>query len=434
MVGRNAFRHPSGRVVRPVLNTATAKVYLVDLATAQRLEGGVAEGDDARLFGAGLLVRTGHDEAAEVIEASRVAARDRRTRDFVVMPSAYCNMGCGYCGQTHERVTVSRDHRAALAERVARAARGGRYDALNVRWFGGEPLMGYAVLLDLSRRFTAAADEAGVGYAAKIVTNGALLDARKLRALHREARISSVEVTLDGPAEVHDASRPLKSGAGSFQKIVGVIGAALQDPELAGLLFTVRTNIGVHNAALAEPFAAGLAAAGLAHDRVACYPAPVHSWGNDVSDVAVPRAELAAAEMAWFLAYQRHGLRFRLLPAAPRRVVCAATTRHSEVVGADGRVYSCTEQSLVPGHHDQDLGHVVSLDADALRPPGAFDDWYDTLDAGATACRGCAILPVCGGACPKLWREGKPPCPSLRDNVRDRLDLYALTAGYTPVA
>ncbi|GAB1642132.1 radical SAM protein [Krasilnikovia sp. MM14-A1259] len=448
VVGRTEFRHPSGRVVRPVLHTATGRVFLADPATAARLDtsqppvqagpdGTIAEQVDPvreqQLAAVGLLVDADRDEAAETLAASRAAARDHRVRNTIVMPSAYCNMGCGYCGQQHERRTVSGVHRAALAARIDRAAHSGRYDALNVRWFGGEPLMAFAVLRDLSRSFVASADAAGVRYAAKLVTNGVLLDARKLHTLHQQCRVGLIEITLDGPAEAHDASRPLKRGGGSFHRILATVAAALADSELVDLRFIVRTNVGLHNAGLAEPFAAELAAAGLAHDRVACYPAPVHSWGNDVSAVAVARREMAAAELAWFRAYRRHGLRFSLLPSGPRQVVCAATTRHSEVVGADGRVYSCTEQPLVPGHTGQDLGSISTLDADALRPVGAFDDWYDTVAAGETPCRGCAILPVCGGACPKLWREGAPPCPPLRDNVRERLDLYAADAGCVPL-
>jgi uncharacterized protein len=289
------------------------------------------------------------------------------------------------------------------------------------------------VLRDLSQSFLASTAAAGVPYSAKLVTNGSLLDARKLRTLYEQCQVSTIEVTLDGPAVVHDASRPLKGGGGSFDRIVAVLGEALTTPGLDGLRFVIRTNVGSLNAALAEPFAAALAAAGLADDRVTCYPAPVHPWGNDVSALAVARRAMATVEIDWFLAYQRHGLRFPLLPTAPRAVVCAATTRHSEVVAADGRVYSCTEQPLVPILDAGSLGRIDTLDAGALRPAGAFDDWYDTVEAGATDCRACAILPVCGGACPKLWREGSPPCPPLRDNVRERLDLFALTAGYVPV-
>ncbi|MEV6602161.1 radical SAM protein [Actinoplanes sp. NPDC051346] len=436
IVGDTVFRHPTGRVVRPVLHAATARVFLADPDTAGRLAGEppseTAGADHDRLLAdAGLLVAEDADEPAAIIAAGRAASRDARIRNFVVMPSAYCNMGCGYCGQTHERVTVSGSHREVLAARFDRAANSGRYDALTVRWFGGEPLMAFAVLRDLSDRFIASADAAGVRYAAKVVTNGALLDARKLRALHR-ARVGTIEVTLDGPAEVHDASRPLKSGGGSFARITAVIAAALDDAEVDGLQFVIRTNVGVHNAGLAEPFSAALADAGLAHDRVHCYPAPVHAWGNDVTDVALARREMAATEMAWLRAYRKFGLRSALLPTARKDVVCVATTRHSEVVAPDGRLYSCTEQPLVPGVSDAHLGRLAEHGPDELRPAGAFDDWYDTVEAGETPCRSCAILPLCGGACPKLWREGQSPCPPLRDNIRQRLDLYAIDAGCVP--
>ncbi|GLY94054.1 radical SAM protein [Actinoplanes sp. NBRC 103695] len=439
LVSATVFRHPSGRVVRPVLHTRTARVFLADLGTAARLEAATgtegesgAEGE-RRLAAAGLLVEAERDEAAEVLAAGRDDARDRRVREFVLMPTAYCNMGCGYCGQRHERLAAGAAHRSAVARRVERATTSGRYDTVAVRWFGGEPLMGYAVLRDLSTCFVAATEAAGVGYTAKLITNGTLLDARKLRVLHRQCRIDRIEVTLDGPAEVHDAARPLKRGGGSFRRIVEVLGSALDDPELGGLRFTVRTNVGRHNATLAEEFAATLATAGLAHDRVLCYPAPIHSWGNQIDDVAVTGEAMAAVELEWFLAYRRHGLRFPLLPSGPRTVVCAATTRHSEVIAPDGRVYGCTEQPLVPGAGDDHLGHVSGMDAAAPRPTGAYDDWYDAVNAGETPCRTCAILPLCGGACPKLWREGKSPCPPLRDNVLQRLDLYALDAGYLPI-
>jgi uncharacterized protein len=420
-----------------VLHTATARIFLVDLDTAARLAGETtptgSDTADQQFHDLGLLVAADADEAGEVVAASRTAAATSRRREFVVMPSAYCNMGCGYCGQSHERTVTATAHRTILAERVAAAAAGGRHDSINVRWVGGEPMMGYAVIRDLSRRFIDAADRAAVAYTALIVTNGTLLDLRKLRALHHECRIGRVEVTLDGPADLHDTTRPLKNGAGSFDRITAVLRSALDAPDLAGLQISIRTNVGVGNAHLADETAAAFAAAGLAHPQVQCYPAPVHSWGNDVSDTALARQDMATAELSWLAAYLRHGLRTALLPATPRAVVCAAVTRHSEVLAPDGRVYSCTEQPLVPGHDDRHVTRLATLPVVALRPAGLFDDWYDAVDAGETGCRGCAILPLCGGSCPKLWREGAVPCPPLKLNVRERLDLYARSVGCLPV-
>ncbi|MEV4411022.1 radical SAM protein [Catellatospora sp. NPDC049609] len=437
--GQRTYRHTSGRPVRAVYHTATATALLLDTATVDALRGAAAldtvdPGSLGQLERLGLLVADGTDEAGAVIAAGRAAA-DGRNRQFVIMPTAYCNMGCDYCGQQHERGTgiAPGRHRDALSERVRQAAAGGRYDTITVRWFGGEPLMGYATIRALSARFRADAHQHGVAYAAKLVTNGALLDARKLRVLHQECAVGHIEITLDGDAAVHDASRPLNSGQGSYHRIVAAVRAALADPQLARLRFTVRTNVGRHNADRADMFAAAMADAGLADRRVVFYPAPIHSWGNDVGGVALDRAEQARVELAWYAAYQRAGLASTPLPTVTRPVVCTAVSAHSEVVAPDGRVYTCTEQPLVPGYTEQHVGTVTELPAGQTRPAGAYDDWYDALDADETGCRGCRLLPVCGGACPKLWREGKPPCPPLKANLTQRLDLYAAAAGLTPL-
>jgi uncharacterized protein len=439
--GESTYQHRVGRPVRAVYHTASARALLLDPSVVDVLRGEAPqERLDAatleRLAQLGLLVPAGTDEAGAVIAASRAAVRDARQRQFVVMPTAYCNMGCDYCGQEHRRgagVEPGR-HREALVERAERAMAGGRYDAVHVRWFGGEPLMGYAVLRALSARFIADASRHGVAYSAKLVTNGALLDARKLRALHLDCRVTQIEVTIDGPPAQHEASRPLKSGQRSYARIVAAVAGALSDPDLTGLTFSIRTNVGVHNAGLAEEFAAGMAAAGLAHSRVSFYPAPIHSWGNDVSDVALDRAEQARVELDWYTAYVEAGLNCGLLPATTRPVVCTAVTAHSEVVAPDGRVYSCTEQPLVPGFTEQHVGTITELDPAAPRPAGAFDDWYDTIDRDRTGCGSCRLLPVCGGACPKLWGEGRPPCPPLKTNLVQRLDLFARSTGLAPAS
>ncbi|MFY1633380.1 radical SAM protein [Solwaraspora sp. WMMB335] len=434
-----SYRHPSGRLLRALYHTARARTLLLDTRTVDVLatDGPAAlpAGEQTRLTDLGVLVPAGTDETAEVIAAGAQAAETSRHRQFVVMPTAYCNMGCGYCGQRHRRdapATRTVRHRDAVAARVERAMAGGDHDSVLVRWFGGEPLMGYAVLRDLSARFVAAADRHQVAYSALLVTNGALLDARKLRSLHLDCRVDQLEITIDGPQQVHERSRPLNSGQGSYDRITAALRAMLDDTDLAGLRATVRSNIGLHNAGQATEFATAMRDAGLADPRIRFYPSPVHSWGNDVSDLRLRQRQAAETELRWYAAYLAAGLHCRVLPSQPVRVVCTATSRHSEVLAPDGRIYSCTEQPLVPGFTDEHVGSVDTANPRQLRPAGRFDDWYTGLAAGETGCRNCPILPVCGGACPKLWREGTPPCPPLKDGLAGRIDLFARSSGLVP--
>lgn len=213
------YRHPGGRHLRAVFHTGRARTLLLDTDTAHTLvagpgPAGLPVDEQLRLAELGLLVPADTDEASEVISTGEQAAGDTRTRQFVIMPTAYCNMGCGYCGQEHRRDTPATRptrHRDAIATRVEHAMAGGEHDNVVVRWFGGEPLMGYAVLRSLSARFVAAAAHHQVGYSALLVTNGALLDARKLRTLHLDCRVDQLEITIDGPRRC--TRRPARSTA-----------------------------------------------------------------------------------------------------------------------------------------------------------------------------------------------------------------------------
>ena len=81
----------------------------------------------------------------------------------------------------------------------------------------------------------------------------------------------------------------------------------------------------------------------------------------------------------------------------------------------------------------ESLTHLSELAESELRPSGAYDDWNDSLAAGETWCRDCPMLGVCGGSCPKLWRESGPPCPSFKANWDAQLTLTAMRSGLIPV-
>jgi uncharacterized protein len=62
-------------------------------------------------------------------------------------------------------------------------------------------------------------EKKGLEYTFTLVTNGTLLTG-KVAADLAALGLKSVKVTLDGPRESHDASRPFVSGKGSFDSIL----------------------------------------------------------------------------------------------------------------------------------------------------------------------------------------------------------------------
>jgi uncharacterized protein len=299
-------------------------------------------------------------------------------------------------------------------------------EVVAVSWYGAEPMVGWPVLQELSERFVRAADGAGVDYVGKIVTNGSLLTLDKIMKLRHECRVTQFDITLDGPARIHDTHRPLKNGSKSFDHIVNTLHQALSSGDLDDVCLVLRTNIDVNNIEWVEEYLAEMAGRGFADERVVFNLAPVYSWGNDVSDVELDRREYALNEVRWMHRMTELGLRFEALPNEPIGALCAAVTRATEIHSSTGNMFSCSEYPLVPAHEAAGgIGRTEDIPLESLRPVGPFDDWHDAVEAGETPCQKCVFLAVCGGGCPKQWREGNVPCPPFKFSVQERFDLIA---------
>ncbi|HCT79112.1 MAG TPA: radical SAM/SPASM domain-containing protein [Micromonosporaceae bacterium] len=432
MLSKNTYADANGRRARLAYAARKATLFALDEATAAALEGGeIPELQLDRLRQLTAVVPEGEDELASVLAHLRSGSDDRSIRGFTIIPTNYCNMACDYCGQEHYKSAVDNARLGRLAARVEATIADPATRSVNVTWFGGEPLLALRVIRELSARFAAAAQEHGKDYAAHMATNGSLLTVPTLRLLHHECKLQTVEVTIDGPEEVHNRRRLKRNGTGSYQHIVWVLGEAIREQVAPELRISIRTNVDAENEGTVGELITDLAARGLAVPQIELNPVPVHSWGNDVSAVELAGRHYAELEVGWLRQAQSLGFGFGVIPTALKRTTCRATSVSGEIVDSQERIYSCSEHPLVPGVRETGVvARVSDLAGSQTRPRGMFDDWYDDIDDGTQGCGRCALLPVCGGACPKLWREGHVPCPSMKFNWDERVDILAERLGY----
>lgn len=431
-----------GNSVRLVYGTRQSKVIPVQAWACEDLLHGdhtrVTPKTIAALEDLEILVSEDLDERGELREVTNrnaAAAADTKNLHLALLPTSYCNMGCTYCGQEHVPGRLEQSHRDRIRERVTALIRAPGVVSIRIDWFGAEPLLGLPVIQDLSTDFIREAAEAGVRYFAVIVTNGSLLNRRTLHRL-AAAHITHLEITLDGPPAVHDRHRPLKTaGRGSFWTIIKAMKLVLEDPQLETMNIRVRSNVDATNYETMPEFFDLMAEHGFAHPRIRFYVAPVHSWGNDISDYEVATARFAASELEWMRQMISLGLRTDLLPGAANHVVCPAVTRAGEIISSAGSVFSCSEHPLVPAAERNEvlipLKELMRHGPATLRPAGQFDDWNLRVGQGQQACSHCPLFATCGGACPKAWSEDHPPCPSYKFNLQGRLDLIAERNGFT---
>lgn len=164
-----------------------------------------------------------------------------------IYPTFLCNLRCTYCFQPHlfhgRNNLIQPDVIDALFEALAEfRRRWGSPQPPVLTLFGGEPLLNrqsqYEAVENILRL------SASLGYRLKIITNGVEL-ARYAELLTRYD-LEFIQVTLDGPQEVHDHRRIFANGEGTFDRIVEGIDKALQ----SRLSIAIRVNIDRENVPL----------------------------------------------------------------------------------------------------------------------------------------------------------------------------------------
>ena len=125
-----------------------------------------------------LLVPEDEDELGAILAENRQSRETHPVLSQVIQPTAACQLACDYCGQEHSPRTLSAEALDALIERLDAKLATGRYRALDIGWFGGEPLLGQDVMRLASPRLRAVEEQRKVENCARLVTNGILLTSR----------------------------------------------------------------------------------------------------------------------------------------------------------------------------------------------------------------------------------------------------------------
>jgi len=132
-----------------------------------------------------------------------------------------CNLRCRYCfAGTGDFGTGKRSmldlETGKLAIDFLIAASGKRHH-LDVDFFGGEPLMNWQVVVDLTHYCEAKGRESGKDIRLTITTNALLLDEEKTEFINKHMK--NCVLSIDGRPEVHDYMRPGIGGKGSYEAV-----------------------------------------------------------------------------------------------------------------------------------------------------------------------------------------------------------------------
>jgi uncharacterized protein len=330
------------------------------------------------------------DDPAAEREAMRnlVDLTNSRTEVFeaTVVLTLDCNLGCPYCFEDHfrGRHTMNEGTARLLTDHVRREQIERGRD-VEMRFYGGEPLMALPRLKEIARQTQDAAISAGRKFTCSLVTNATLLTRPVVEEL-LSLGLTSALVTLDGPQEIHDQQRPFISGQGSFKTIMGNLQSVYDLITLkAGGNFT-RQNYREFPAMLDALLEKGIDPAKLGPVQFS----PIHPKSGASSH---HNSACAFGSEPWLveahLFLRDEILRRGFAVEKPNMGVCMIELANNLVVNYDGSLYKCP---AFLGWPELCVGSLAEGIGD-YRASHNLDIWK------TDECLDCAYLPLCFGGC-----------------------------------
>ncbi len=328
----------------------------------------------------------------------------------IVVLNLDCNLACVYCfeGSRKGKYFLSKQTADDFHEFISNRIDG--KEEVDITFYGGEPLLSFDMIGNISERIKSLADDLRISYRFSLITNGTLLTRRVVEQL-KPLGMKSASVTLDGPRESHNHSRPFKSGAGSsFDTVLRNLQEVwdLTDVHVGGN-FT-RTNYQAFPGLLDSLIQSGLGPDRIASVRFDAVFNEGKEFSPDFRGGCLSINEPWLAEAGTFLRKQilLHGFRAEEVQPA----VCMIERPDLLVVNWDGGLYKCT--GLI-GRSEYCVGTLKT----------GMGDYAVTHNLGHwknEECLACCYLPLCFGGCRylKLIRDGNMQGLDCKKDYFDR--------------
>jgi len=263
--------------------------------------------------------------------------------ELTILPTERCNLRCTYCYERFELGRMSDEAVESVKRLISR--RLPELSRLAVDWFGGEPLLAMDVISEISGHAQRLADERPeLDYGGSVTTNGVRLTVEVARRL-ADVGVRQLHVSLDGPADVHDLTRKLAGGSGTYAQIEQNL-LGIRDSDIP-VEISLRVHVTIANVDRLPDFTEDLISKFLGDERFAVYFFPIVDLGGpNQGDFAVLDPARAAAVVRT-LTQRVNAARPKSATKAKKKgcaahYVCYAAKPNAWVIRSDGRLAKCT--------------------------------------------------------------------------------------------
>jgi uncharacterized protein len=338
--------------------------------------------------------------AQDQIRAADLYPDEPRIKAMCLHLSHDCNLRCRYCFAgtgdfgTGERTMMDLATGQKAVEFLIEASGSRRH--LDIDFFGGEPLLNWPVVVQLTEYCEKRAEETGKDIRLTITTNAVLLDDEKIRFINDHFR--NCVLSIDGRPEIHDRMRPDAGAKGSHSRVASRISrfvAARGNREYYLRGTYTRHNLDFANDVL---YLARLAS------QISVEPVVARDGcGYEIRPEDVPAIEREYERLASLMAGSENAGRFNFFhfnidldegPCAYKRLKgCGAGIEYCAVTPG-GDIYPCHQ---FVGLGQFRMGHVN--DSPVRLDHKIQESFRHGLFQEKPVCRSCWALYFCGGGC-----------------------------------
>ncbi|MDR1056934.1 MAG: radical SAM protein [Prevotellaceae bacterium] len=335
---------------------------------------------------------------------------DGYERILTILPTLNCNLACPYCYEgTNLRNDKMNVEVIAKLKDYIKEQYYQKIKLLKLQWYGGEPLLAFDVIQDISSYLT----ELQIPYAASIVTNATLLTKDKIEFLSK-LKINEIQVTLDGVKQTHDTKRIYKSSQGTFDVITNNLRILHQyiEQNRQDIKVNIRVNIDKNNKDeyhVVQKFIYD------EFPKFVVYPGILMQYTTCSSSIPcfIDQKEVASFYIEQYEKYSVTELQFYPFLKGMRN--CMAESPYTDMVGPKGEMYLCLKDV---GDKNEEIGSIFSgktnihLISSYCNGGLTFDD---------KTCSDCMVIGLCGGGCANIkyrnnkYQEKNDPCVPYKD-------------------
>lgn len=267
-----------------------------------------------------------------------ISSVDPRYLEITLLPTEQCNFRCTYCYEDFSIGKMSQQIIDSIKNLLANRIK--NLKQLNLQWFGGEPLAAKGIMYDISTFAQSLCKKHGVHFGGNITTNGYLLDIKTVRRLHDLGQ-NGYQISLDGFGAVHNNTRKLASGDGTFDRIISNL-MAIRDSDLS-LSVLLRVHLSVENHESVKELAQMLRLDFLHDSRFSVFLKPIENLGGPNSKNIHPLNKQDRQARQKELEHLLYGKKSSHELSSDKKIyICYASRPNSLVIRADGRVQKCT--------------------------------------------------------------------------------------------